>query len=273
MLGALAVPATAALAGPVLLTPPPLPAPPPAEQPPTPADAQVAEVRLLELMNRERVAAGLNPLTPRDDVQAVAREHSARMAAAGDIWHNDEFFSRESHGRLGARSVGENVALNRSVDDAHARLMNSPGHRANIMSQRFSVVGVGVATDASGRFYITEAFVEPADSSSPPPSEEEPRRSAPNPAPVALVAAVHPAPPSSSAGPPEGQPAGANQDPLITPEDGTDAAVLSRGSDAMAAPDTSLGEPARLGWVVWIAAGMLLGVAVASARRLTGVGR
>lgn len=258
MLGALVAPATAALGAPAA------PAPPQASPPPTPADNQVAEIRLLELMNRERAGAGLAPLAPRDDVIEIARRHSERMAAAGDIWHNDDFFSRESHKRLGAKSLGENVALNRSVDDAHARLMNSPGHRANIMSPRFSVVGVGVAADASGIFYITEGFVEPGNPPAPPPAEAEAAGSTPS-APLVLVAAVRPkrAPARSSA--PVHEVVEEAVPPLI---DDPDAAVLSRGGEAMQVPSAPFDKPTRPRRAAWIAAALLLGTAVASTRRL-----
>jgi hypothetical protein len=49
----------------------------------------------------------------------------------------------------GFRACGENVAYNlpprldETVDDTHRRWMNSPGHRANIMSKGFDVVGYG----------------------------------------------------------------------------------------------------------------------------------
>ena len=154
--------------------PPAPPAPPPAPepqppQPPAPAPAPNPEQRLLELMNRERAEVGAPALVWRDDVAAFAEDHSGRMAREGRIWHNDEYFSAESRRRFDAKTVGENVALNKSIDDAHRRLMNSPGHRANIVNPKFTEAGVGVVKDGNGDHFITEAFVEP-DGSRPAPA-------------------------------------------------------------------------------------------------------
>ena len=41
-------------------------------------------------------------------------------------------------------TAGENLALAPSLDIAHTGLMNSPGHRANILNRSFTKVGIGV---------------------------------------------------------------------------------------------------------------------------------
>lgn len=131
----------------------------PAPPPPGTVDEAAAQ-RLLALMNEERRQVGAPPLARRADVDAVARDHSRQMAAAGRIWHHDAYFSSASRKRLDARRLGENVALNGSVEDAHRRLMASPGHRRNILDPGFTVVGVGVVR-GDDAWYLTEDFVEP----------------------------------------------------------------------------------------------------------------
>jgi uncharacterized protein YkwD len=148
---------------------PPTPPPPSATtttQPPKahgqpPADLAAAARRLLELVNAERTPRGLPALARRSDVDAVALAHSQDMAAKGDIWHNNAYFTPATHQALGAVFLGENVAMNSDIDDMHRRLMNSPGHRANILDGRFTQVGIGVAVDSSGYLFATEDFVEP----------------------------------------------------------------------------------------------------------------
>lgn len=146
---------------------PPAPAPPsepelPAEPPAViPPDTDAAEARLLVLINDDRRANGLREVSARADVEEIADGHSAAMATGHDIWHNDAYFTAATKRRLGASRVGENVALNRSADDAHQKLMASPLHRANILDAGFSVVGIAVAADENGRLYITEDFLEP----------------------------------------------------------------------------------------------------------------
>ncbi|MEX2660043.1 MAG: CAP domain-containing protein [Acidimicrobiales bacterium] len=133
-----------------------------------PASAQEARVedgagaaRLLELMNRDRAGAGIGPLAMRGDVTSVATGWSHRMADAGALSHNDDYFTSGSRQRLGAKSLGENVAYNESVDDAHARLMASSGHRANVLDPKFTVVGISVVRTPNGTNWVTQNFVQP----------------------------------------------------------------------------------------------------------------
>lgn len=117
--------------------------------------------RLLELANLERQRAGLGALTARDDVTAIALAHSTRMALDGDIFHNRSYFSAATRRLLRTAYRGENVASNGSIEDAHARLMRSRGHRANILNRRFSVAGFAVVQAPDGQYFITEDFLRP----------------------------------------------------------------------------------------------------------------
>lgn len=143
---------------------------PPVKAPPVTTPARLlaprsvpdAARRLLELANLERQRAGLRALTARDDVTALASAHSTRMALSGDIFHNSIYFSSTTRQRLKTAFRGENVAYNASIDNAHARLMRSPSHRANLLNRRFSVVGFAVVQAPDGRYFITENFLQPA---------------------------------------------------------------------------------------------------------------
>jgi uncharacterized protein YkwD len=61
--------------------------------------------------------------------------------------------------------VGENIYYcsvfndHYNVNYGHQALMNSPGHRANILEPRFTKIGVGVYQDAGGQFWVTEMFL------------------------------------------------------------------------------------------------------------------
>lgn len=51
--------------------------------------------------------------------------------------------------------AGENLAGNQSVDSAHNLLMNSSGHRQNILNDQFTHIGVGVkASDKYGYIFV-----------------------------------------------------------------------------------------------------------------------
>ena len=163
-------------------------APARAGDPFVPGDDPVGAVQLLALANSDRAAAGLPMLELRDDVYGVAVDHSRRMAQAGDIFHNDDYFTATVRNTLGAKALGENVAMNTSAEDAHRRLMQSPGHRANLMDPRFTVVGIAVVRSADGMGYITEDFVEPTGATRPMPVVN------PAPAPAPAAPAPPPAP-------------------------------------------------------------------------------
>lgn len=203
--------------------PPPAPTPQPEPQPePQPAPApepqanpghRPADVaRILALMNGERSAHKLPPFTLRDDISALSAPHSRAMAEKGDIWHNDGYFTAAVKRHLGARLLGENVARNTGIDDAHRRLMDSPGHRANILDARFTFVGVAVYDDGWGNLYVTQSFVQSLAAPAPKPvaATERPRSAPPTtqpPAPpttAAPAAAPAPAPAVLAAAPEQG---------------------------------------------------------------------
>lgn len=178
---------------PVTLLPPP---PPPS--PAAPRSVPEAARRLLDMVNGERAKTGLPRLTSREDVVSIALAHSQRMAASGTIFHNDSYFTEAVQRLLNSKARGENVAQNSSVDDTHTRLMNSPGHRANILDPRFTVAGFAVIQAADGRYYTTQAFLQPAGAVAPVAPAPAPRGPAPPRPPVAAsvpVAVADPAPP------------------------------------------------------------------------------
>ena len=152
-----------------LPTPQPEASPPPPAAPaavaPAPAAAPKglladAAERILQLVNQERASAGLQALAASPRIATIAAGHSTAMAARGDIWHNDTYFSAANKRTLSARGLGENVAMNGTIDDAHRRLMASPGHRANILRADFDAVGMAVVADGRGMLFVTQDFVD-----------------------------------------------------------------------------------------------------------------
>jgi hypothetical protein len=104
------------------------------------------------------------------------------MARAGDLAHNDAYFTEATRERLHARLLGENVARNGDVDAAHRALMASPPHRANILDGRFTIVGIG-AELREGSWWLTEDFLQPASAV---PAPDRPRGTAATSAPPAV---------------------------------------------------------------------------------------
>jgi Cysteine-rich secretory protein family len=126
------------------------------------------ENEMLNMVNQSRAQAGVAPLTMRQDIRSIAIQHSFDMAKAGYIYHNDSYFSSSTRSSLHAGVLGENVDMNFSVGAAEQALMNSPGHRANILDARFVYVGIGIVETSSGDYYVTQDFVQPADGWRPP---------------------------------------------------------------------------------------------------------
>ncbi|HUE80930.1 MAG TPA: CvpA family protein [Pyrinomonadaceae bacterium] len=121
-----------------------------------------AEARMLERVNQERIAAGLNPLEPDPELTEVARRHSADMLARGYFAHvtpeGFDPFDRMRESGVSFLIAGENLALARTVEIAHTGLMNSPGHRANILRPHFGRVGIGIMDGGLRGLMVTQKF-------------------------------------------------------------------------------------------------------------------
>ena len=119
------------------------------------------EQKILDLVNQEREKANVRKLVWDQNLAEAARAHSALMAANANVGHvlpgESSVAERmaASHARFTASA--ENVALADSAEEIHMALMNSPGHRRNIMSPRYSAVGIGVVL-RKGRLYVTQDF-------------------------------------------------------------------------------------------------------------------
>jgi uncharacterized protein YkwD len=139
----------------------PTAADPPVEQP------EQAERYLLSRTNRDRAAAHLPPLQWSAAASVVARGHSEEMRTTRVVSHvsptTGTVVDRVRAARIPTRIVLENVARGFGLREAHQALMDSPGHRANVMSAEVTHVGIGVVLGAavSGRreIYITEIFL------------------------------------------------------------------------------------------------------------------
>lgn len=139
-------------------------------------DARIAKLERLVfgLINQERVSRGLNELTWSDDLADVGRAHAAEM-------RDKKYFSHESPTpglttlldryveatgrtpRLTAENIyrawGNRSFLNeQDLRIAHQALMDSPGHRENILLGSVNKVGVGLVTDSTGDIWLDEMF-------------------------------------------------------------------------------------------------------------------
>lgn len=120
------------------------------------------EARMLELVNQERQAAGLAPLQADPELTEVARKHSVDMFARGYFAHDTPEglspFDRMKAANVRFTTAGENLALAPTLGIAHTGLMNSPGHRANILRREFGRVGIGVMDGGMRGLMISQEF-------------------------------------------------------------------------------------------------------------------
>lgn len=124
---------------------------------------RAAEERLVHLTNEARIAAGLEPLEVDTRLQAVARLHSADMLIR-DFFAHENPDGLDPFGRIRAADItyrwaGENLARAATADRAHELLMESPGHRENILNEHFRRVGIGAVESPRGILF-TQIFTD-----------------------------------------------------------------------------------------------------------------
>jgi uncharacterized protein YkwD len=110
------------------------------------------EAILFRALNRERKKAGLPQVTWSKKLAVVARKYSREMVKTGIVAHMSKISGSPSDRLVDAHirlpGISENLAKAATANEAHLGLMNSPGHRANILDIMASEVGVGVALTA-----------------------------------------------------------------------------------------------------------------------------
>ena len=67
-------------------------------------------------------------------------------------------FERMREANVRFLAAGENLALAPTLQIAHTGLMNSPGHRANILQRDFGRVGIGIMDGGVHGLMVTQDF-------------------------------------------------------------------------------------------------------------------
>lgn len=143
-------------------TPAPAPAPTPVPAPNAGLSAQ--EQQMLDMVNEARRASGLTPLKAHPELTRVARVKSQDMINGNYFSHQSPTYGSpfdmiKSFG-ITFTTAGENIAGNQSVDGAHTALMNSTGHRANILSNQYNYVGIGIVQGGAYGNMFTQMFIK-----------------------------------------------------------------------------------------------------------------
>lgn len=123
------------------------------------------EQQMVDMINQERLAAGLSPVIADLRLTAVGRTKANDMKENNYFSHTSPTYGSPwammQMAGLTVRWAGENISGNKSVTASMSALMQSPGHRANILDPRFTHVGVGIAYGtAYGTLYVQEFLQE-----------------------------------------------------------------------------------------------------------------
>lgn len=135
------------------------------------------EQYMLELVNAERAKVGAQPLAFDGDLNESAEKHSAWMIATDTFSHTGsggstpgQRMAAAGYSFTGSWSWAENIAwastrspagLQDEVQLLHTNLMNSSGHRANILNDGFREIGVGLEVGQYGSYegaFVTQNF-------------------------------------------------------------------------------------------------------------------
>ncbi|WP_313342091.1 CAP domain-containing protein [Sedimentibacter sp.] len=124
---------------------------------------QSYEQKVVELVNVERQKAGLPALKLDSAISNVARTKSKDMAVNNYFAHQSPTYGSAGDmlTKFGIKwsAWGENIASGQRTPEAVVTAwMNSPGHRANILSSNFGRIGVGYVTNSNGTPYWTQVF-------------------------------------------------------------------------------------------------------------------
>jgi uncharacterized protein YkwD len=127
-------------------------------------EVEQAEQYSVGLVNADRAQFMLDSLELDPELSAVARKHSEDMRDAGFFGHRSPTTGlsgqRLERAEYRAYAHAENLARNDSLGEAQQSLMQSVGHRANILKPDWTHIGIGVARRDDGEWFVTQLFVK-----------------------------------------------------------------------------------------------------------------
>ncbi len=123
------------------------------------------------LVNADRARHGVPTLIWDGKLAEVARDHSADMRDNGYFGHRSPttglHTQRLEAAHYRAIASSENLAHNTSIAEAQAGLMDSLGHRRNMLDPKVTHLGIGVVgeqgDDGDRRWWVTQIFSKPVE--------------------------------------------------------------------------------------------------------------
>ncbi len=128
-------------------------------------DIKGIENEVIRLVNVQRAQNGLQALTQNWQLSRVARYKSQDFIDKNYFSHTSPTygspFTMMQNFGISFTAAGENIASGqRTAAEVMNAWMNSPGHRANILSAVYNQIGAGLAKDSSGKCYWTQMFIK-----------------------------------------------------------------------------------------------------------------
>ncbi len=121
------------------------------------------EQQMVNLVNKARAQNNVRSLKVDMELTNVARIKSQDMIDNNYFSHYSPTYGSpfDMMNDFGIEYVraGENIAGNQSVENAHNALMNSPGHRKNILDPNFTHIGIGIKRGGPYRNMFTQMFI------------------------------------------------------------------------------------------------------------------
>ena len=122
--------------------------------PVTPAAAD--ELTLTAMINQSRRSEGVAQVARDKVLRAAGRRKSMAMAGGGAFAH--------ASGKLpwaNGRAAGQNIAMADSAAAAFTAMLESPGHRRNMLASDWRYAGVGAALRCDGMLFVTINLMAP----------------------------------------------------------------------------------------------------------------
>lgn len=124
-------------------------------------DENHLELEMINLINQERQRYGKAPYLISHELMRSAEDKALDMVNNNYFAHTSPSgetpFDLMRQAGVQFSAAGENIARGTSVSSLHNALMNSSGHRANILSDTYTHVGVGII-EYNGALWVAQHF-------------------------------------------------------------------------------------------------------------------
>lgn len=121
---------------------------------------------IIKMVNSVRAEKNLPPLIENKKLNILADKKAKIMANENNLSHTAGGYKTFSdfliENNVKFLAVGENIARNwKTPEEVMKAWLSSKGHRANIMNEKFSQIGVGKAISSNGDIYWVQLFIKP----------------------------------------------------------------------------------------------------------------